>query len=128
MFQYKFSFYLLQPPSTNAAYTLSVRAYRYRNSRHKGSNGDCCDTVGSSNCGWCDHCECENRFKFCMREYGASRDGNEDRCPLGAYSTGVIGDDSFSFGWPQFDDDVPNPMTFSGDMWQVGHVTTDDVM
>ena len=63
-----------------------------------------------------------------MREYLASRDGNEDRCPLGAYSTGFIGEDSFSFGWPLIDDDVPNPMTFSGDVWQVGHVTTDDVM
>ena len=59
-----------------------------------------------------------------MREYGARRDGNEGRCPLGAYSTGDIGDDGFSFGSSQIDNNVPNPMLFRGDVWQVGHVTT----
>ena len=111
----------IQLHSSEATYTLSIRAHRYWNSRHEVADGTCCDKTGRSNCDpwWCGHCQCDNRFKFCLRRHGTNRDGNEQNCPLGSYSTGEIGDDSFSFSSPEIDDDVPNPMIFNGDIWQV---------
>ena len=107
--------------SSEATYTLSVRAHRYWNSRHKVSDGTCCDRSSTSNCDpfWCTYCECDNRFKFCLRGAGTSRDGNEHNCPLGSYETGEIGEDGFSFGSTQIDSGVSNPMIFRGDIWRV---------
>ena len=116
----------MQASWTESSYTLRVRAHRYWNSPHKVSDGSCCDKPGRSNCdpSWCSYCQCDNRFKFCMRRRGNSRDGNENYCPLGSYSTGEIGDDAFSFGSSQIDSGVSNPMTFRGDVWRVSLVHT----
>lgn len=104
------------PPSsqdTGADYTLEVRAFTYRNSRNRDSNGDCCD-IGFFSCGGCD-----NQFVFCLRGSSTPNDGNPNNCPLGRYRTGDIGDDSFTFSTPNLASGVPNPMTFSGSVWPV---------
>ena len=92
-----------------ATYTLEVRAHSYRNSDHGESDGGCCDF-------WCG--QCDNMFVFCLRESSTADDGNPGNCPLGRYSTGDIGDDSFSFSTP-IASGVPNPMTFTGSVWPV---------
>ena len=38
---------------------------------------------------------------------------------MGSFSTGEIGDDSFSFGTSQIAGGVSNPMIFRGDIWRV---------
>ena len=98
-----------------ADYVLDVRAHTYQNSRHRDRNDDCCD-IGFFSCGHCD-----NQFVFCLRGSSTSNDGNPNNCPLGRYSTGEIGDDSFTFSSPIVNG-VPNPMTFSGSVWPVSKV------
>ena len=92
-----------------ADYVLEVRAHTYQNSRNRDSSGSPCDVVFS---------ECENQFVFCLRESSTSNDGNPNNCPLGRYSTGEIGGDSFTFSSP-IANGVPNPMTFNGNEWPV---------
>ena len=41
---------------------------------------------------------------------------------MGSFSTGEIGDDSFSFGTFQITGGVSNPMIFRGDIWRVSRV------
>ena len=94
---------------------LEVRAHTYQNSRSEDSNGDCCDRFI-----FCTG-QCENQFVFCLRGSSTSNDGNRNNCPLGRYSTGEIGDDSFTFSSP-ITNGVPNPMTFSGSVWPVSKV------
>ena len=53
---------------------------------------------------------CENHL--------ATSNGNSNYCPLGRYSTGEIGDDSFTFRIP-IASGVPNPMTFTGSVWPI---------
>ena len=117
---------LIQPFHSEASYSLRVRAHRYWNSGHKLADGTCCDKTGSSSCDpfWCTFCECDNRFTFCLRRFGANRDRNVQNCPLGSYSTGEIGDDGFSFGSSQIASGVSNPMIFRGDIWRVSHSIT----
>jgi hypothetical protein len=95
-----------------ADYVLEVRAHTYRNSRNRDSDDACCD-IGFFSCG-----QCDNQFIFCLRGSSTSNDGNPNNCPLGRYSTGEIGDDSFTFSSP-IASGVPNPMTFSGSVWPV---------
>ena len=95
-----------------ADYVLEVRAHTYQNSRSRDSNDACCD-IGFFSCG-----QCDNQFIFCLRGSSTSNDGNPNNCPLGRYSTGEIGDDSFTFGSP-IASGVPNPMTFTGSVWPV---------
>ena len=99
---------------TQADYVLEVRAHTYENSGHRLSNGDCCD-ISLLECG-----ECDNQFVFCLRGSSISNDGNTNNCPLGRYSTGEIGGDSFTFSTP-IASGVPNPMTFNGSVWPVSH-------
>ena len=108
----------IQTPYCAASYTLEVRAVNYGNSGHRESAGYCCELVTTSGCTpwWCGHCECDNKFNFCLRASGTSHDGNAGNCPLGSYSTGEIGDDSFSFGATAI---ASGPMTFTGSVWQV---------
>ena len=104
------SFQLIQ-----ADYMLEVQAHTYRNSDSRESSGDCCDRffvcVG----------QCDNQFIFCLRESSTPNDGNPSNCPLGSYSTGEIGGDSFTFSSP-IASGVPNPMTFTGSVWPVSKV------
>ena len=99
---------------SRATYTLEVRAHSYRNSDHEESDGGCCDPIFWY-CG-----QCDNMFIFCLRGLSTANDGNPGNCPLGRYSTGDIGDDSFSFRTP-IASGVPNPMTFTGSVWPVSH-------
>ena len=101
----------MQPICPEAAYTLEIRAHHYWNPDHH-MIGGCCEWFNCAD-------ECDNRFKFCLRGYEAHRDGNENNCPLGSYSTGEIGNDGFSFGSSQIDKEVSNPMTFEGNIWGV---------
>ena len=100
-----------------ASYVLEVRAYTYRNPDSDESDGGCCDGSFFGSC----LSECDNQFVFCLRGSSASNDGNTGNCPLGRYSTGDIGDDSFSFSTPNLASGVPNPMTFAGSVWPVSH-------
>ena len=54
-----------------------------------------------------------------MRPPGTSRDDNSGNCPLGSYSTGEIGGDSFNFGSTSIASGVANPMVFTGSVWPV---------
>lgn len=103
-------------------YRLEIRATSYSNPDHRDANGICCEIAGrTSGCDpwYCGHCHCDNRFNFCLRRPGTSRDDNAGNCPLGSYSTGEIGDDSFNFGGSSIASGVPNPMPFSGSVWPV---------
>lgn len=102
-------------------YLLEIRAHNYRNSLHRDSAGTCCEIIATSNCDpwWCSGCECDNQFHFCLREANSPQDGNGGYCPLGSYSTGTVGDDSFNFGSTSIASGVPNPMTFHGSVWPV---------
>ena len=101
---------------SQADYILEIRAYTYQNSRHRDSNNDCCD--------FCLFCcgDCDNQFVFCLRGSSTSNDGDPNNCPLGRYSTGEIGDDSFIFSTPNLASGVPNPMTFAGSVWPVRNI------
>ena len=114
----------MQAIELEATYTFEVRAVNYGNSPHKDSNGYCCELYRTSGCTpwWCAHCECDNRFNFCLRNSGTARDDNAGNCPLGSYSTGEIGDDSFNFGSTSIANGVPNPMTFTGSVWRVSQL------
>ncbi len=98
-------------------YNLEIRAGHYSNPEHKEASGHCCESSRRSGCiTWlCGHCECDNRFDFCVRRSGTRRDGNTGYCPLGSYKTGEVGEDSFDFRRTG----VPNPMTFTGSVWPV---------
>lgn len=100
---------------------FEVRAHSYRNSEHKESAGYCCESYDTSGCDpwWCLHCQCDNYFKFCLRNTGTTRDDNAGNCPLGSYTTAVVGDDDFSFGSTRISNGVPNPMMFTGSVWPV---------
>ena len=104
-------------------YRLEIRAGSYTNSQHKDSDGICCEINRRSNCDSfirCGlFCECDNRFNFCLRGQGTRHDDNAGNCPLGSYSTGEIGDDSFNFGSTRIANGVPNPMPFTGSVWPV---------
>ena len=107
-------------------YVLEIQAHRYENSDHMLANGRCCENEGaSSNCLFflvCPFfCECDLRFFFCLREAGTVHDNNTGNCPLGFYQTSEVStdDDTFDFSFPNIDDGVPNPMIFTGDVWQV---------
>ena len=107
---------------TYGTYRLEIRATSYSNPDHTDAAGICCEIAGRrSNCDpwYCGHCECDNRFNFCLRPSGTRRDDNSGNCPLGSYSTGEIGDDSFNFGATQIASGVPNPMPFTGSVWPV---------
>ena len=112
-----------------SSYVLEVQAHRYENSDHELANGQCCDNeAASSDClsflnsipclGT--FCECDIRFFFCLRDSGTPHDDDIGNCPRGSYDTGQVStdDDTFDFGSP-INDDVPNPMTFDGDVWPV---------
>ena len=109
------TFYAIFMQFGQASYVLEVRAYSYQNPESKHATGECCETFAISNC----ENQCENRFVFCLRGSSVSNDGNTGNCPLGRYSTGHIGDDSFSFSTPNLASGVPNPMTFTGSVWPV---------
>lgn len=115
----------IKPPQLQLAassYRLEIQAGSYRNDDHTDAAGICCEIAGRrSNCDpwYCPHCECDNRFQFCLRRSGTQRDDNAGNCPLGSYSTGEIGDDSFNFGNPTLARGVPNPMVFTGSVWPV---------
>ena len=101
---------------------FEARAHTYRNSGHRDSSGECCELAGrTSNCDpfWCPFCECDNRFKFCLRRPGTAHDDNTGNCALGIHSTGEVGDDSFSFGSTRIASGVTNPMRFTGSRWPV---------
>ena len=92
-------------------------AHSYRNPGGRDSGGYCCESYSTVLCGIID--QCDNRFVFCLRNFGTAEDGNEDNCPLGRYETpGAVGDDDFSFATP-IASGVPNPMTFTGSVWPV---------
>ena len=97
--------------TVESTYQLRVRAHHYQNSNSRLSDGSSCDGFFGG--------QCENRFKFCMRGHGASRDNNQNNCPRGYFTTGEVGDDFFSFGTYQIYDMVPNPMVFDGTIWEV---------
>ena len=97
---------------------LEVRAVSYRNSGGRGSNGFCCDALFDTSCDSLPGYPCDNEFVFCLRNIGTAEDGTTANCPLGRYSTDVIGGDDFSFATP-IDSGVPNPMTFTGNIWPV---------
>ena len=101
---------------------FEARAHTYSNNGHRKSSGECCEIVDQTDScapSWCPNCDCDNRFKFCLRRYGTAHDDNTGNCALGIYSTGMVGDDSFSFNSSHIASGVTNPMRFTGSQWPV---------
>ena len=99
-------------------YVFEVQAFSYRNDDGTDSDGFCCD--GALTPPPCSiiffNDQCDNRFTFCLRSPGTPN--SDTTCPLGFYSTGVVGDDDFFFQTP-ITSSVPNPMVFTGTTWPV---------
>ena len=97
------------------SYKLQVRAVSWTGTGYD-SDGNCCD--GYAWFGWVIVCDktCDNKFKFCMRTYGY--DTSSDHCPMGSYQTEYVGNNTITFETP-IDNDVPNPMDFTGSNWPV---------
>jgi len=113
---------LLLAQVVDCDYELQVEARHYRNTEHKLSSGSCCDWPSSTNCNpwWCSGCpDCDNYFRFCLRDGRSAHDGDLGNCPLGYLSSGSssIGGDSFTFD--SSIGRIPNPFTFSGNIWPV---------
>ena len=92
-------------------YLFEIRAVSHSNPGGRDSNGDNCDPFFAGSC--------DTSFYFCLRRSGTRHDDDEHNCPLGSYSTGDIGGDSFRFGTTRIASGVPNPMTFRGSGWPV---------
>lgn len=102
-------------------YTLQVRAHTYRNSVYKDAAGYCCEIYRTYSCNpwWCGSCRCDNRFNFCVRNYGTRQDNNAGNCPLGSMRTGVVYNNNDYFNFPSRMGGVSNPMSFTGSSWPV---------
>ena len=111
------SYNLLQFAPVLCTYTFQVRAESYRNTQSKNRNGCCCDNCNMHSCsgGYL----CDNRFNFCLRNYGTSHDNNVNNCPRGLTRTSVIYSNNDNFNFPSPMGGVPNPMSFSGGNWPV---------
>ena len=96
-------------------YILDVNALSWTGTGYD-SNDDCCDGLTWN--WWQQLCDksCDNKFTFCMRPYGYDTDS--EQCPMGFYESGDVGSNSITFDVP-LDDDVPNPMNFTGALWEV---------
>ena len=106
----------LQFLSVACTYTFEVRAHTYSNRYHYDYRGRCCDHWWRRrNC----RKPCDNRFNFCLRSYGASRNNNANDCPLGARRTAKVYENDDYFNFPSPMGGVPNPMSFSGSSWPV---------
>ena len=116
---------LLQFTPVACTYTLQVRAHTYRNTYHLNSLAECCEIYGrTQNClqsSWCTTttCKCDNRFNFCLRNYGTSQDDDASNCPLGSKRTGLVYSDNDYFNFSSSMGGVPNPMSFTGSSWPV---------
>ena len=114
----------LQFPPLACTYTLQVHAHTYRNTYHLNSDAYCCEHYSWTNClqsGWCTTttCKCDNRFNFCLRNYGTGQDNNANNCPLGSKRTGLVYSDNDYFNFSSSMGGVSNPMSFTGSSWPV---------
>ena len=114
----------LQFPPVACTYTLQVHAHTYRNTYHLISDAYCCEHYSWTNClqsGWCTTttCKCDNRFNFCVRNYGTGQDNNANNCPLGSKRTGLVYSDNDYFNFSSSMGGVSNPMSFTGSSWPV---------
>ena len=101
----------------DAMYTFEVKVLSYQNpTSQRASNGRCCDNSRNSNC----FNQRDNRFLFCLRNAGQSKDDTTENCPLGMNEF-VTADDSdkIMFITPFIDQDTPNPLVFNGSVWPV---------
>ena len=97
----------------DAMYTFEVSVLSYQNPTSQRANGQCCDNRRTSNCNPCD-----NRFLFCLRNAGQSKDDRTESCPLGMYefATANNRDNIMPFITPF---NTPNPLVFNGSVWPV---------
>ena len=102
-----------------ARYILEIRAHTYQNKGHGDSEGLCCESsiLSPPSCTF----DCDNIFVFCLRNASTARDDNPQNCPLGRFDTvdDVPGGDAITFSSVNITSEVPNPMTFIGDVWPV---------
>ena len=101
----------------DAMYTFEVKVLSYQNpTSQRASNGRCCDNGRNSNC----VNQCDNRFLFCLRNAGLSKDDNTGNCPLGMYEFATANNrDNIMFTTPFINQDTPNPLVFNGSVWPV---------
>ena len=114
----------LQFPPVACTCTLQVHAHTYRNTYHLNSDAYCWEHYSWTNClqsGWCTTttCKCDNRFNFCLRNYGTGQDNNAHNCPLGSKRTGLVYSDNDYFNFSSSMGGVSNPMSFTGSSWPV---------
>ena len=99
-------------------FTFEVWAINYTNTQSEEENGYCCDndTVSDN----CERYRCDNRFEFCLRNYGTSYD-NMNNCAWGRWTTSVIyhNNDNFNFPPPMGHTRVPYHLSHSGSTWPV---------
>ena len=94
---------------------LQVGVHHYNNQASiAADNGfNCCDLDGISD-GQCTN-ECDNYFIFCLQSVDTL---NDNICPYGEYTTGIVGGDELDFTIGQeLSTGVPNPLIFHGNMW-----------
>ena len=134
----------VQFPKIEATYKLEVHFIRFLNPNHMHIvyeeecgytingleieyvcnnvwNGYCCESTLTSSC----TSQCDNYFKFCLRNFEDSNNTNINYCPGGDYgwSNYIVNSDDI-----YFTDDIggiPNPMPFYGTTWTVSSTHLD---
>ena len=102
----------------DAMYTFEVSVLSYQNPTSQRADGQCCDRRNNNNN--CLNNPCDNRFLFCLRNAGQSKDDNTENCPLGMYEFTTADDsDNITFITPFINQDTPNPLVFNGSIWPV---------
>ena len=86
---------------------LEVELLSYENPTSRRSNGECCD--GNRSASICND-TCENYFSFCLRVPFVS-------CGDWYATTGVVANDSITFGNTVGQGNLSNPFTFHGTEW-----------
>lgn len=111
-----------------ANYTLEIEVISFLNPNHEhiiyqcgwwghcSWNDYCCESYSTSGC----ILQCDNYFKFCLRDIDEVDIDDINYCPRGSYTTDDIrNSDDITFG--SSIGGVLNPLTFSGTVWPVSN-------
>ena len=93
--------------------------HSFFNDNHLDADNDVCDTVFCPG----ERCEeCDNRFTFCLRAFGGSRNDDTSFCPLGGAQTTMTFHNSDATDFSSvasLGSSVPNPIIYTGNSWPV---------
>ena len=92
--------------------------HSFTNNNHLDAEDEVCDIFCSD-----DRCEeCDNRFMFCLRNFGDFRSGNRAFCPLGGAMETMAFDNSDAMifsSLTSLGNSVLNPVIYTGNSWPV---------